>query len=72
MNTISTIWGIIVLLFALVAFLPFLGWANWFIIIFAIVGVIIGALGKAKTGMVLNAIGLFFCLFRLILGGGII
>jgi hypothetical protein len=37
-NLVSLIIGAVALLFALIAFLPFLGWANWLIIPLAIIG----------------------------------
>lgn len=70
-NFISAIWGIIALLLAMVAFIPFLGWGNWFIIPIAVVGAIIGAFSTKKTGMWLNIIALLLAFFRLSLGGGI-
>ncbi len=72
MNIISTLWGIIALLLALLALFPFLGWANWFILIFAVIGLIIGAFGQRKTGMTLNGIAILIACFRLFIGGGII
>ncbi|WP_035560266.1 hypothetical protein [Hymenobacter sp. IS2118] len=72
MNIISTLWGIVALLLALLALFPFLGWANWFILIFAVIGLIIGAFGQRKTGMTLNGIAILIACFRLFIGGGII
>lgn len=72
MNIISTLWGIVALLLAVLALFPFLGWANWFILAFAIIGLIIGAFGERKTGMVLNGIAILLACFRLFIGGGII
>ena len=53
-NLISLIIGVVALLFALVAFLPLLGWANWLIIPLAIVGAVVGSAGRATTGRNLN------------------
>jgi hypothetical protein len=72
MNVISTIWGIFVLLLAILALFPFLGWANWFILVLAVIGLIIGAFGKQKTGLILNGIAILIACFRLFIGGGII
>jgi hypothetical protein len=72
MNIISTLWGIVALLLAVLALFPFLGWANWFILIFAVIGLIIGAFGQRKTGMTLNGIAILIACFRLFIGGGII
>lgn len=71
MNIISTLWGIVALLLALLALFPFLGWANWFILGFAIIGLIIGAFGQRKTGMTLNGVAILIACFRLFIGGGI-
>ncbi len=72
MNIISTLWGIIALFLALLALFPFLGWANWFILAFAVIGLIIGAFGARKTGMILNGVAILIACFRLFIGGGII
>ncbi|GAA4387420.1 hypothetical protein [Hymenobacter koreensis] len=72
MNVISTIWGVVVLLLTILALFPFLGWANWFILVLAVIGVIIGAFGKQKTGLILNGIAIVIASIRLIIGGGII
>ena len=37
-NLVSLIIGFVALVFAAVAFIPFLGWANWLIIPLAIIG----------------------------------
>ncbi|SFP81180.1 hypothetical protein [Hymenobacter arizonensis] len=71
MNIISTLWGIVALLLAVLALFPFLGWANWFILVFAVIGLIIGAFGQRKTGMTLNGIAILIACFRLFIGGGI-
>ena len=82
MGLISLVWGIVALLWMLLAFIPLLGWGNWFMIPFAVVGAIIAAIGlmftrsqnnsRAKTGLILNAIAIVVGMFRLGLGGGIV
>ncbi|WP_230688234.1 hypothetical protein [Hymenobacter jeongseonensis] len=72
MNIISTLWGIVALLLAVLALFPLLGWANWFILVFAVIGLIIGAFGQRKTGMMLNGIAILIACVRLFIGGGII
>ena len=82
MGLISLLWGIVSMLWMVLAFLPLLGWGNWFLIPFAAVGAIIGAIGiamtspgnrgRAKAGLVLNGIVIVVAVFRLHLGGGII
>lgn len=82
MGLISVIWGIAALLWMIVAFIPLLGWGNWFMIPFAVIGAIIAAIGiamttpekrgRAKAGLVLNAVAIVAGAIRLSLGGGLI
>lgn len=82
MGLISVIWGIVALAWMLLAFIPLLGWGNWFMIPFAVIGAIIGAIGyaltspqhrgRAKAGIVLNVVAAVIGAVRLSLGGGII
>lgn len=82
MGLISLLWGIVSMLWMLLALIPLLGWGNWFLIPFAAVGAIIGAIGmlftssaktgRAKTGLLLNGIVIVVGIIRLSLGGGII
>jgi hypothetical protein len=82
MGAISLIWGIFSLVWMLLAFIPLLGWGNWFMIPFAVVGAIIGAIGvaitspekrgRAKVGVLLNGIAIVVGAMRLMLGGGIV
>lgn len=80
MGFISVLWGIASLLWAMLAFIPLLGWGNWFMIPFAVVGLIIAGLrslfgddsGRARAGLVLNALAIGIGVFRLAIGGGLI
>ncbi len=82
MGLISLIWGIVALLWMLLAFIPLLGWGNWFLIPFATVGAIIAAIGllfthagkhgRARAGLLLNGIVIVVGVVRLSLGGGIV
>lgn len=82
MGVISLVWGIVALLWMLLAFIPLLGWGNWFMIPFAVVGAIIAAIGllftrsqnrgRAKTGLILNVVAIVVGVARLGLGGGIL
>lgn len=82
MGLISLLWGIIALLWMVLAFIPLLGWGNWFLIPFAAVGAVIAALGilftapenraRAKTGLLLNGLVIGVASLRLALGGGLI
>ncbi len=68
--------GIICLPLVGIAFLPLLGWANWIIIPFAVLGLVLGILGIRSTpGIIaisLCSAAIVIGIFRLTLGGGII
>ena len=82
MGLISLLWGMVAMLWMVLALVPLLGWGNWFLIPFAAVGAVIGAIGiaitspgnrgRAKAGLVLNGIVIIVAVVRLHLGGGII
>ncbi|WP_184551853.1 hypothetical protein [Xanthomonas arboricola] len=79
---ISLLWGIVALLWMVLAFIPLLGWGNWFLIPFAALGALIAAIallfisagnrGRAKTGLLLNGLVIVVGVIRLSLGGGVI
>ena len=71
-NLVSLIIGAVALLFALVAFLPLLGWANWLIIPLAIIGAVIGMISRGTAGRNLNLFVIAVGVVRLMLGGGIL
>ena len=71
LNLISILIGIVALALVAVAFFPLLGWANWLIPPFAVVGAGIGALSSSNSGRNLNLVVLVIGTLRLILGGGI-
>ncbi len=64
------------------AFIPLLGWGNWFMIPFAVIGALIAAVGllftreqnrgRAKAGLALNIVAIVVGVVRLSLGGGLI
>ena len=82
MGLISLLWGIVALLWMVLAFIPLLGWGNWFLIPFASFGALIAAIallftsagnrGRAKTGLLLNGLVIVVGVIRLSLGGGVI
>lgn len=82
MGLISLLWGIVALLWMVLAFIPLLGWGNWFLIPFAAVGALIAAIAllftsagnrsRAKTGLLLNGLVIVVGVIRLSLGGGVI
>jgi hypothetical protein len=71
-NLISLIIGVVALIFAVVAFLPLLGWANWLVIPLAIVGAVIGMISRGTAGRNLNLFVIVVGVVRLMLGGGIL
>ena len=82
MGLISVLWGVVAMIWMVLALIPLLGWGNWFLIPFAAVGAIIAAIGilftssartgRAKTGLLLNGIVIVVAVVRLGIGGGII
>lgn len=70
-NLLSILIGIIALLLALPASIPFLGAANWIILPIAMIGIGIGALSRSNTGRNLCLIVFLICCVRLWLGAGI-
>ena len=70
-NLVSLIIGFVALIFAAVAFLPLLGWANWLIIPLAIIGAVVGMISRGTAGRNLNLFVILVGILRLMLGGGI-
>ena len=63
--------GAVTFVLALFAFIPFLGWANWFLIPMALVGLVLGLVSRSTGGRNFNIFVLIVCIVRLSLGGGI-
>ena len=72
LNIASLVIGVIALILAIFAFIPLLGWANWVIVPFAIVGLALGAMSDRNTGRNLNIVVIVIGVVRLMLGGGIL
>jgi hypothetical protein len=72
MNIVSLLIGFVTLIATLVAFVPLLGWMNWLIIPFAVVGFALGQFARAKAGRNLNLLVIVVGVVRLSLGGGLI
>jgi hypothetical protein len=72
LNLVSLIIGIVAFVFALIAFVPLLGWANWLIIPLAIIGAVIGMASRGTAGRNLNLVVVVIGIARLMLGGGIL
>lgn len=71
-NLVSLIIGAVALLFAVVAFIPLLGWANWLIIPLAVIGAGVGVISRGNAGRNLNLFVILIVVLRLILGHGIL
>lgn len=72
LNIVSLIIGLVALLFAVVAFIPFFGILNWLIVPLALIGAGIGAMSQSNTGRNLNLVVIVIGVVRLWLGGGIL
>jgi hypothetical protein len=72
LNLASLVIGIVALVFAVVAFLPLLGWANWLIIPLALIGAAVGMASRSNSGRNLNLFVVVVGVVRLMLGGGIL
>jgi hypothetical protein len=72
LNLVSIIIGIVALIFAVIAFLPLLGWANWLIIPLALIGAAVGMASSSNAGRNLNLFVVVVGVIRLMLGGGIL
>ena len=71
-NLLSLGFGIVALLLAIPAFLPLLGWLNWFVIPLAVIGAGLGVISRSKTGRNLNLVVIVIAVLRLSLGGGLL
>ncbi len=72
LNIISLLIGIASGAVALLGLIPFVGWANWFVIPVAGLGLILGLISSRKEGMILNLVVMAVALVRLSIGGGFI
>ena len=72
LNVVSLLIGAVALVFAIIAFLPLLGWANWLIIPLAIIGAVVGMLSRSTAGRNLNLFVIVIGVVRLMLGGGVL
>lgn len=72
LNILSLLIGVAALAATLVAFVPFLGWANWMVIPVAVVGLALGAMSDSNAGRNLNIVVIVIGTLRLMLGGGFI
>jgi hypothetical protein len=70
-NLVSLIIGFVALVCAVIAFLPFLGRANWLIIPLAIIGAAVGMISRGSAGRNLNLLVIVIGIIRLMMGGGL-
>ena len=70
-NLVSLIIGFVALVCAVIAFLPFLGWANWLIIPLAVIGAAVGMISRGSAGRNLNLLVIVIGIVRLMIGGGL-
>ena len=71
LNLVSIMIGVFALAAAALAFIPLLGWMNWFVVPVAVLGLGVGVVSKRKSGTNLNIAVIVICILRLMLGGGI-
>jgi len=71
LNLLALALGGFGLVWVAIAFIPLLGWANWLILPFAILGLGLGVVSNQRSGRDLNIVVLLIGLVRLALGGGI-
>ena len=72
LNILSILIGLMALLLAIPATIPFLGWANWIILPIAGFGLLLGLISDKKSGKYFCAIVMGLCALRLFIGGGLI
>lgn len=71
-SLLSILIGLVALILAIPAILPFLGWANWLIIPIALFGALIGQFARGTGARNFCLIVALLCMLRLWLGGGIL
>jgi hypothetical protein len=72
LNIVSLIIGAVAFVIAVFALIPFVGWANWFVIPLAGFGLLLGLLARGREGQILNLVVMAIALVRLSVGGGIV
>lgn len=72
LNILSLLIGLVAGVVAVFGIIPFVGWANWFVIPIAGLGLVLGLLSRHREGQILNIVVIAVALVRLSLGGGFI
>ena len=67
----GTLLGLISVLLTALAFIPLLGWLNWFVVPISLLFFIISLIIRSSNGKILCGISIIIGLLRLILGAGI-
>jgi len=71
LNLASILIGIVTLIGVVIAFIPLLGWLNWFVLPIAVVGLALGAASSSNAGHNLCIVVVVVGVLRLMLGGGL-
>lgn len=71
-NVLAFLFGTLALLLAIPTIIPFLGWANWFILPIAVIGVIFGFISRSNSGRNFALVVTGLCILRLWIGGGLV
>ena len=71
LNLASILIGIVTLIGVVIAFIPLLGWLNWFVLPVAVVGLAFGAASSSNAGRNLCIVVVVVGVLRLMLGGGL-
>lgn len=71
-SLVSILIGCVALVLAIPAVIPFLGWANWFIVPIALLGALVGQFARGTGARNFCLAVAAFCMLRLWLGGGLL
>jgi len=72
MQAISIIIGILCAILMVPGLIPFLGWVQWIVLAGCTLGIIFGAFGPKKTGLIINGMVAVVAALRLLIGGGFV
>ncbi len=70
-SLLSILIGLVALILAIPAVIPFLGWANWLIVPIALFGALVGQFARGTGARNFCLFVAAFCMLRLWAGGGI-
>ena len=72
LNALSILTGLLSLLIVIPSQIPLLGWGNWLALPVIVVGIVLGALSRSKSGRNFCLIVFAIACVRLVIGGGIV